>query len=175
MKLALMTYRQKNTYLISGSIFFLAIVYFFGINKTIALYSENKNLKEKIVATNNLSSLENKNSELSLKIGNYNSQEDSSSVYLIGKISEASARHNLMLREFPRVEEGQYQSFIIETQKVTLDGSFHDLLQFLYELEHIQIGRVSSAFILSSHKDNKKKSPGRSLTLFIQNVKEKTL
>lgn len=145
------------------------------INKTISLYSQNRQLKGQIAFTSNASGefkeLEQKSKMLEFAINKYLADSSRGQEYLFEVIGSFCASNNLVIKEVPKTETQAESEFNIVTSRITIEGGFISLLKLLFYLEHqTDAGRVSSANF-SVQKNNKRKRDVLLMTIYIQHMK----
>lgn len=171
--------QKKKFHILIIAILLLTIVgYNLAIKDTIMLSKECYQLQLKIksieIAPKKINLLK---SELK-KFEVFIQENDSISIHsLRQKILDITANYcqnnTLTLIEFNQPITVEKNNFIIETNIITLQGGFHKLLLFVFNLEKkYSLGKVSSVKF-SIFKDFKKNQDFLHATIYLQNIKRK--
>ena len=125
-------------------------------------------------APQQIASLETKIEEIEQVIGkNFNAGCDIQQ-QILEKISNYCIENKLVVKEFPKKLSSYDQQYMIETNRVVIEGSFTGLLKLLHFLEQDkQIGRVVSVDF-QTNQDFKTKRTILTMSIFIQNIKTGT-
>jgi hypothetical protein len=162
--------------LVLAGLFLLAIIAWqTAFKQTLSLYHENNKLEKLLKSADSLP-LHIARLEGSIKAIDKNETKDS---IVTGTslqqqvINFVTNNRNIQLEEASSPVFADSSSYNSETVAVTLSGSFHDLLQLLYEMEFSSVrGRIiSSRFeLIDILQENRKKLI---LNLYVQNIKWK--
>jgi hypothetical protein len=169
-----LTYQQKNKVLLVGYLIFLFAAYQLAISKSWELYTQNKELEEKINSSSSnyrgKEELEKKRQLLDHRISSFFVDSVSHQDYLLGTISTYCNQHHVLIKEIPAMSKYIEDDFEVGTYKVVLEGDFIPLLKMVYLLEQKnKMGRISSV-LFSLKYDNKRKKEILSMILYIQNI-----
>lgn len=170
-----LTYKKKLLYLIGGGIAFLFIVYLGTLSKTIDLFKENKEIKEKIAAAEgaelSVIELQARLQTLDKYISLYVSDSLANQQIILETISDLCKKHNIILKNFPKAGISPENGFSIETNIIEAEGNFVNLLHLIDELEQRnRAGRVSS-INFKTYNDNKSKRLILSLVIYLQSIR----
>ena len=93
---------------------------------------------------------------------------------LLEKTADFCAIHHITLKDFPASVSIMQNDYLIETNILTLEGTFSSLLKFTYMLEQkIKIGKVISSDF-SAKYDLASKKTKLTAKVYIQNIKRNT-
>lgn len=168
------TYKQKWQFLLAGSLIFLLIVYLAAIQKTIALYQVNQDLKEQTASfsAGRTAEQQQRLGQLDAVLDAYTADSLKSQESLLEAVSTFCQQNGIRLKEFPQAVASEQNSARIETYKITAQGSFHKLVQLVYELEQQnRSGRVASA-TFELRTDVRTRSRNLFLILYLQNIRK---
>ena len=168
------TFRKRNQYLAIVSLFFTLCIYLFAIKNTIAEYKLNRILKHTLeevqIAPQEIRSLEKKLVELDGKL-NFSIADSSNQGFILEVLSEVCRKNSLVLKEFSEAIPHQKNNLTIVTNVVLIEGTFHNLINMIYELEkNAKIGKLASLNFFS-YKDNKKMKTILYLKIYLQNIR----
>lgn len=169
-----LTYKQKNRYLLIGTLVFVLVAYFTTIRNTIQLYQDNKRLKERIIRAENapagIAELRISLDGLNEKLNNYLIDTTREQEHTLEVVSEFCHRKNLKVKELPQRKVTDENDFTIVTSVLKIEGNYNNLLRLIQELEYEQkLGRLSSVS-WRSYIDNKTKRTILYMTVYLQNI-----
>ncbi|MBN2833703.1 MAG: hypothetical protein JXR48_01925 [Candidatus Delongbacteria bacterium] len=154
-------------------VLFAYISYSFAITDTITKYNESKKLKQELVAAKdapyNIQIAKMELDSLSKLINtpiDANFQE-----LLLTKITSNQNEKGFVLKELPAQHFYQESDFIVETNKIVLEGSFHSLVTIIHEMEKAFLFSKMASVCFESYQDNKKKTTKLRVTVYYQNIK----
>ncbi len=163
--------QQRLKLLLPGMALILILAWAMAIRKTWDNYTE---LKKTETELNGTSISDAAIMELKQQLEKIKSKQDITEGALqpeqvFKKISDLCSRTgNTRIIQIPEVHQCTLDSYQIETMKMELEGSFSNLLRFLYNLEHEpSVGKIASADF-SVTRDFKQKKEYLRLTLLIQ-------
>ncbi|MFA6400444.1 MAG: type 4a pilus biogenesis protein PilO [Salinivirgaceae bacterium] len=92
---------------------------------------------------------------------------------VLHEISSICTQKGLLLKEMPPMFHAVDNNYLVETINIQVAGSFHHLLQLLYEIEKPQkkLNLISSHFFTKENKQSKQKQ--LILSIYIQTLQEK--
>lgn len=171
-----MSYRKKNIILLFGSLLFAVIVYRAALSKTVNLYREGNKLEEQLAqldkAPEELAALRSHVNRLESCFSDTGNLMISPQQRLLEAISSYCSSNKVVLKDFPQPLVATAQDYMVETNIITLEGSFIKLLKLVYQLEQqYQAGRVSSLHFLS-RREPRTKELLLSVKIYIQNIKK---
>lgn len=171
-----LTYLKKVKLLLIGGIVFLFISYLFAFKRTINLYSDYREIKEKLKlvdsAPQTIAGLQSQLNGIDKIISKNNQGGMDTRFALLGVASEYCQRNRTSLTEMPKSLFTQESDYNIETITLVMEGSFFNLLKFVYQLERSDnIGKVASVEFKTINdiitKENK-----LIVSIYIQTVKK---
>jgi len=135
--------------LIVASFLFAIIAYKMAIKKTVVLYNECKTydnyMAEAQNAPKDIALLEKQLKKVDAILQNNDTSNIKLQYKLLDKASAYCLNNPVILSSYIEPEFYQYQDYDIETNKIVLEGGFHNLLKFIYKLEVEEpIGKVVS-------------------------------
>jgi hypothetical protein len=166
--------KNKTILLISGFLIFLVIVYNVALKQTIEIGSQSKNIEKSLQRSNQVytqrSSLKKEIAEIDSIIG-ITHKLISSQEIILNEFVTYCKENRLIVREFPKTHMVNDGDFEIETNVVSVEGTYKELLHLLYFFEHKRLaGKLSSAkFLLNEDIGTHRKY--LTLTFYIQNFK----
>lgn len=172
-----LTYKKKNKLLVLGALLLIAIIYLFGIKKTILAYQNYSQNDEQLTYAANaptmLMQIEKEILNINSKIGTKKSGEQNNSEKLIELVTHYCKTNNVVLREFPKLESAEQGDLVIETNRFTVAGNFISLLKLVYNLEQQnKLGKIASVNY-KTQKDFKTKEMILTATIYLQNIKKR--
>ena len=143
------TYKQKNIALIGVAFLFALISYFGAIKNTVSLINSCSELEDKLIqikdAPKELALIERQLKEFEILFGKVDTNQINYQPYLLETISNYCNSNDLILKEFPKPLIYAEQDFIIETNKIILEGEFIELLKLIYLIEQTKkLGNISN-------------------------------
>lgn len=171
------TYKTRIIFLIAACLLFFLIAWKLAIKRTIALKNQCGTLSEKLISAErapkeiahyktNLELIENKIGENVTEIINPNE-------LLLEKVSKYCQNKNIRFYELPKSHIINETEFVIETNKVVIEGRFIKLLKLLYQIEtERKYGKIISADF-ESEKDLRTGNTHLYLTIYLQNIRKK--
>ena len=168
-----LTYQQKLKWLGIVAILSFVIVYTLAVKKT---FEEKSTCEEKQKTLEFSKDLDNKLAQIKMelvKLERVTGQKPDSSkkviALLLESISEYCNKNGCILKEIPRPIYSKDPNFDIETNVITVEGDYAQLLNLLYLLEQKEKsgGRLSSLYF-STKKNNNTKRINLELTMYFQ-------
>ena len=163
--------QQRLKLLLPGMTLILILAWSMAIRKTLNSYTD---LKKTETELNGTSISDATITALKQELKTIKSKQDAAEGALrpelvFKKIADLCSRtRNTRIIRIPEVHQYTLDGYQIETMKMELEGSFSNLLRFLYNLEHEKaVGKIASAGF-SVVVDFKQKKEYLRLTLFIQ-------
>ncbi len=160
------TYQKKFYTVLLSVPFVLLLFYFLSLKKTYNEYQKyatlSKNLNDTTIRQK-IPLLEEKISENKQQINQYKNKT------LLDIITFYATKYHLKITHFEPPEETVLNEYQIVTQKITLNGTFYNILQTLHKLEEVEKLNLSSVE-LKSFYDRKKKEEYLLTTLYIQKI-----
>ncbi len=90
---------------------------------------------------------------------------------LLKKVTDFSLERNIILRELPEPHSYKEQDFLVETNKIVVEGNFIDLLTLMFEMEkEFNFSKIAGV-VFASKKDQKTERIRLTLTIYYQNIK----
>jgi hypothetical protein len=170
-----LTYKKKNKLLLVATVLFAFLVYRLSVSNTLEAYTKCAQLEQQLTlideAPEQLAGIEKQLKEFEQILGKDergNYQEE-----LLELVSNYCASHQLILRDYPNPFLYQEQDFSVETNKITTEGSFIQLVQMAYLIEQKKkLSRIAS-FELQTFTRNieGQKKIYLSSTLYLQHIK----
>jgi hypothetical protein len=171
-----LSYKKKNKILLFAGAILLLIIYNMSIKKTIALYSNNKQMKQKLemaaTAPMMANKLEKQLSQMERKIGKQNKTGQDQAQALLELVTNYCQDNKIVLREFPEPVSVIKGDLLISTTPFVVEGDFASLLKLVYLLEQkANLGKIASVHYMTK-KDMRTKEFALTATIYIQNVKK---
>jgi hypothetical protein len=168
-------YKIKNKILLWGGSLLFVVIYQFTFKKTIALYSECREMKkrsEKLEgATMKKAKLEKEAARLDLLSGSMQANDSNVQQVLLGIVTSYCQSNGLLLKEFPQTQRSQENNCEVELNNFTVEGEFQKLLKLVYSLEQrYRIGKVAS-LDLRAKKDLRSKRTFLTASVYLENIK----
>jgi hypothetical protein len=173
------TYKQKLTALLIGGLIFAFIAYFASIKKSILLFKQNKELFKKIelveTAPQNIKVLETELNKLDALIGKDNDTTagENTRQLLLEKTANYCQENMVVFKEFSQPFIVIRDKYLIETNTLILNGSFCNLLKFVYLLEKSYQSEKVTSVRFNSYKDFITKETILTATIYVQKIKKK--
>lgn len=169
-----LTYQQKNKYLLFGGLASLILVYLLAVKNTLTLYQENQKLEAFVSINKNsqqkVEDLKLRSEQINAQVKKYFVDSITHDENLIKAVSELCQSENVLLKEMPIIEKNKQGNYYIYTNRVMLEGGYHNLLKVLHQLENKQnVGRIASVQY-KTYTDHKKKKEVLMLLLYIQTI-----
>jgi hypothetical protein len=173
---AALTYKTKNQLLIAGIAILAMLIYLFAIKKTIRVYTQYSNAKNKIEQASNIpfmiTKLEKELRKIDEKIGSQNYTGINTEQNLLEVITIYCQKNHAVLREFPQATASLQGNLLVETNVFIVEGNFNTLLNLVYLLEQkSKLGKVASVHY-QFKKDIKTRDIVLTATIYIQNIKK---
>ena len=152
-----MTNKQKNIYLWLGSFLVLLLAYQFNIKETLNLRQANQQHQQAIArATNIDADIEKYQGQLTAF--NANAVTSYSQENLLELLSTFCVQQDLLIKGFPEPKTYQEADYTIVSNRIEVEGSFSDIVQLVYDLEHVhRIGSIVSLKYQSGYNRQTKK------------------
>ena len=171
-----LTYKKKNILLLAVFVLFLFIIYFLAINKTLDLYFQCNEMQAQLNQTQNasqqLSRLEMQMKEIEAVFGEEQEESYNYQQLLLEVLSNYCSGNNIVLRKFPEPIIIYEQEFSVETNIISVEGPFKNLLHLIYLLEQKnKLGKIASLHF-QTREDFKTKQKALFADIYIQNAKK---
>lgn len=171
-----LTYKQKNKFLIIGSIAFFILSYFVAISKTVDQVSQHFELQEKAElskkAPEEIKRYKEELQHIEQIFGNNTEDEFLFQDSLLAFVTPFCEHNGILVRSFPAPHKINASGFEIQTTVFVVEGSFIKLLRLVYELEQKhKVGRLA-AVDFESEENKKTKQLRLKATLYLQNFKK---
>jgi hypothetical protein len=168
-------YNTKNKILLWGGSLLVVVIYQFTFKKTIALYSECREMKKRSELMEGAAmkkiTLEKEAARLDLLSGSLQANDSNVQQVLLGIVTSYCQSNGLLLKEFPQTQRSQENNYEIELNSFTVEGEFQKLLKLVYCLEQkYRIAKVAS-LDLKTKKDLRTKKASLTATVYLQNIK----
>lgn len=150
------------------------ICYHFAFSKTIAAYMDIAKSTSWIKKHGNYNQ-QIKTVEKQLKANPYSvpktTKSSMSQDILLQNISEYSKGKNIRINQIPETKYAIEGSYTVETNMYRIQGNFIDLIQLVYEIEHIQKLAKVSSLTIQQQLDRTNKNTYTEATIYLQNIK----
>lgn len=171
-----LSHKHRFYLLLTGALVFLLISWKLAIKKTVVLKNQVKTIQEQLLAAENapqkIATYTSKLQLVESKIGNSISLDKNINQALLEKVSDYCKQNNIKFYELPKAHTINDGPFIIETNKVVLEGNYIKLLKLLYQLEtEKRYGKIISAGF-ESIKDLRTSRTQLYLTVYLQNIRK---
>lgn len=171
------SYKSKVWLLLACFVLMLILVYQLAIKSTLIARQQFKELKQKEqymqTAPAQIVDLEQKLVKVNAMISSSEKENKNLHELILEKIGIYCQEHRLTIREYPQSHNFDQHEYILETNRITIEGSFIRLLKLLHYLEVGEnIGRVMSVQF-KGFFDRKLKRDRLQMTLFIQSISKK--
>lgn len=166
------SYKQKNQWLLLGTVLLLLIAYWFSVRKTIQAYRQNKTLVQQteVIQSANFS-IQQLHEQLSkTKI---NQEIPFNQTILFEKVSQFCEHNELEILTFDEPLTVQTDDYEVTTNYVEIKGGFKGITGLVYELEQqLKLGRMAS---VNYELDFDRKTKQHFLVgkLYLQNIENK--
>ncbi len=166
-------YQRRYFILIAGTILLLILSYKLGFKRSLELRAECKNLSSRLVnikdAPMRIKQLEEKKRSIENLIGKATYEKDTRDV-IVNYVSTYCEKEDVTLRQLHDIHISEEEDYRIETNRLTLEGDFHKLLQLLYHIENdYTFGQVSSVRFYKA-KNIKSRQNELLLEIFVQTI-----
>ena len=162
--------------LIGLAFLFAMVAYFGAVKNTVLLFKSCSDLEIKILqikdSPRELALIEKQLKEFELIFGTADTNQEKYQPYILETISNYCNTNDIILKEFPKPLIYAEQDFIIETNKITLEGEFIQLLSLVYLLEQTKkLGKISNLQFqtFTRNMDNTKQT-FLSSTIYLQHI-----
>lgn len=172
-----LTYKQKNIGLLVIAFVFAFIAYFGAVKHTFALYSSCTDFESKLSEINDapkqIAYIEKQLKDFDNIFGKNDNYNEQYQQYIMETVSNYCNVNNVVLKEFPKPFVFTEQDFIVETNKITVEGSFGKLLNLAYLIEQKKkLGKISSLLFQTFTRNiENQKYTYLSLTIYLQHIK----
>jgi len=166
--------KNKSIILVIGFFIFLIITYNIALKQTVNVWDQYISLQKDLMQANYAPSeriiLKKEIIQIDSVIGNTQRLATSQEL-ILNELVNYCKTNQLKVREFPKTHSINDGDFEIETNTVTVEGNFIELLKLLYAFEHKRFaGKLASAkFQLNEDISSHRKY--LTLTFYIQNFK----
>lgn len=152
----------------------IILVYQFGVSKTINVYFENQDLKQKLdkalTADQEIVKLNKEVVYLKKYLAEYTVDSMKNKEFIFHALAEFCKNTHIQLREFPVESVSNKDDYVIETNKIVAEGQYGDLMKLLHYIEFKgKIGRVSSVSFYTV-RDYKKQKDILLINIYIQTL-----
>lgn len=153
-----MTNKRKNIYLWLSSLLVLVVAYQFSIKKTLNLKQANQQHQQAIARAINIDDDITKY-QTQLAAFNVNAVTSYSQENLLELLSTFCVQQGLLIKGFPEPKTYQEADYTIVSNRIEVEGTFSDIVQLVYDLEHVhRIGSIVSLKYQSGY-NRQTKSP----------------
>ena len=168
-----LSYRKKNRILLVGSLLSILLIYELAIKKTIIAYANCKQMEVQLQTANDapkmMNELRRKNAKMDLLLGNEGKYADIQQS-ILGVVTDYCNANNLVLEQFPTPSVENNNGITIETNIITIEGEFGQLLNLIYLFEQkYKIGKVVSVNY-KVKQDNLTRQIKLNVTIYLQNI-----
>lgn len=162
--------------LITGSFLFLIIAWKLALTRTFTLKKQCNNIEQQLIAIENapqqIADYQVRLKMIESRIGSNISSDKNINQLLLEKVSHYCKTNYIKFYELPQAHTIINNEYIIETNKVVLEGSFIKLLKLFYQLEiEKRYGKIISANF-ESVKNLKTNRIQLYLTVYLQNIRK---
>lgn len=169
------SYTKRNQYLLWGSLAFAVLAYLLAIQKTVVLWSENKELHVKLAqaeqAPIQIRTLEDKLATFNSQLGIYLVEHNDNQERIVRVANEFCQKNHLLLREIPELVMQQEGDFEVITTQIVAQGAYRDLVRMVYYFEKVhKIARVTSVKFEKT-EDPKTRKTYLAVHILLQNIK----
>lgn len=149
--------KQKNIYLWLSSLLVLVTAYQFSIKETLHLRQANQQHQQAIARAINIDAdIEKYQGQLAAF--NANTITSYSQDNLLELLSTFCVQQGLLIKEFPEPKTYQEADYTIVSNRIEVEGAFSDIVQLVYDLEHVhRIGSIVSLKYQSGYNRQAKK------------------
>lgn len=171
------TYKQRNIALLAGAVLLLVVGYVAAFGKTYHLLMENRRLEAQSHIAGNVDEqilfLKKRLSQLEAFYASTNVSATSHHEEILKQVSSFCQQNNLLVREFPPAVHYDETKYLIETNQVTVEGSFKDIVRLVYNLEQVnKAGRVATVSF-EAGPDRKTRQYRLAANIVLHNIKPK--
>ena len=169
-----LAFKQRLKYFPFAFLIALLIVYRFAISETIKIYLESIELLNQTntasEAPNQIAIIQKKLSDMNNIMGKESKETDSDP--LLGFFTSLKLNNSINLVDFQSLHVVENKNYRIETRVAVFEGSYNNLLKFLYKLEkQFKYGKVISVdYSIDTNFNTKKKR--LLMKLYIQSIKK---
>ena len=168
-----MTYKKKTYSILTAFVLACFIIYSIAIKETINAKKSCAKLEDQLKHVENapvqIAELDQKTERIN-KVINANKQNKSFNEYLLDRVSDFSVKNSLLIKHFPKNHSYAKGDYSINTNIITVEGSYIKLLKLLHHLEIIEkTGHLSSVEYLS-YLDRETKKMKLEMKIYIQTI-----
>lgn len=169
-------YKKKNRLLAIGAVVLLFLSWQLAFAKTFSLWAQCRDMEEQLQAVSEApgQSLAMKERLLRLDrtLGGREISDTNIRQVLLGIVTGYCQKNNTILRDFPKPVSTIENDYMVETNIISVEGSFGKLLDLVYRLEQRdRIGKIASVDF-HTRQDPRTKVMSLVATVYIQNVKK---
>ena len=173
-----LTWRQKNIGLLAGTLLLALVAWSFALKKTVVLAGDCEEMEAKAAlaksAPEQIVDLKVELSGIDRVLGESYENNEEFQQLLLDKVSDYCQRKKLVLKEFPQPEARLENDYLVETNRVVVEGRFESLLELVYELEQKErLGKVAGVQFLSK-KELRTRKLQLTAAIYLQNIKKAT-
>lgn len=171
----LQSYKIRFVLVLIGAVLFFPVVWKLALHKTLAANVQLKELNRKLEQVENaperIALVEKRLSYLNqLIIDDENNEELQERV--LDEISTICSKKGLILKEMPPMFRNLDNNYLVETINLEIAGSYHKLLQLVYELEQPNKNLNMVGISFSTTENKRLKTKQLVLSLYIQTLKQ---
>ncbi|MCD4664837.1 MAG: hypothetical protein K8R68_06155 [Bacteroidales bacterium] len=153
------------------------IIYFLAIKKTIVRKTLCNDLQEQLLVVENapeqMTSIRTELKKVESVIGKESKSGVNFRQMVLEKTSHYCEQYGILIKDIPEPIVMERNDYEIMTHTITLQGGFHDLIKFLFELEkYWSLGNISSAKFHTEKKIRTKQNY-LYISIYLQNVRKK--
>ncbi len=171
-----LTYKKKNRFLWVGLFLFAWIIYSYAISDTLKAWNDCDEMEQRLAqaadAPMQNAVLEKRLKEMEALIGSGKQGAVDARQELMGIAAAWCQESRCTLREFPATILTEEKDLRVETNMITLEGNFKELLGLVYKLEQRDKPGKLASVDFQMKKDPKTKNRILTATIYIQNIKK---
>jgi uncharacterized protein involved in propanediol utilization len=168
------SYKQKNQWLLLGTVLLLLVAYWFSFRKTIQAYRQNKTLTQQSEQIQSASfTIQQLEQQLAkTKINNTDGSGFNQTI-LFEKVSHFCESNQLNILTFDEPKIVQTDDYEVTTNYMEIEGGFKSITELTYELEQkLRLGRMASVHYELDF-DRKTKQDFLIGRIYLQNIQNK--
>ncbi len=169
-----LTYKKKNRFLWGALFLFTWIIYSYSISDTLQAWNDCDEMEQRSAqaadAPMQSAVLEKRLSEMEALIGSGKQGASDVRQELMGIAAAWCQESRCTLREFPATILTEERDLRVETNILTLEGNFKELLGLVYKLEQKDKSGKLASVDFQMKKDPKTKNRMLTATIYIQNI-----
>lgn len=166
------SYKQKNQWLVFGTVLLLLVAYWFSFRKTVEAHQQNITLTQQSQqiqsASFTIQQLEKQLSKIKI-----NQDIPFNQTVLFEKVSQFCESNQLNILTFDEPKIVQSDDYEVTTNYIEVEGSFKSITELVYELEQqLKLGRMASVHYELAY-NRKAKRDFLIGKLYVQNIQNK--